>query len=85
MINIKNRVAALEGKQSAGEPIDAIVIRFLTPGKEKPDLQRLRRHCNDESSTTWERQPDESESAFIDRAANEARQKPGDVVTLFEA
>lgn len=80
MQSLKARITRLENRTLV-DSLSAIVISFLTPSdeKNKPVLTLY----EPVSSARWEREADEAEQAFIDRAAREANAHSRIIPLLF--
>ena len=66
MQTLDRRLTALE-QQTQPLPMQAIVIRFDEPGQPSAEIERLSM-----AGAAWQRQPGETERAFIDRALKAA-------------
>lgn len=75
MQSLERRIAELEKARSTDEGPMTIVIRWITPGNLKEEIQELH---DSKGRQQWERQPGETEDEFIDRASREVkRDGPG--------
>lgn len=68
MPSLEPRIAALEKARPATEGL-VLIRRFVKPGHLDAEIYRLR----SDAGERWERQPGESEQAFIDRASGEVK------------
>ena len=66
MQTLDRRLIALE-QQTQPLPMQAIVIRFDAPDQPGAEIERLSM-----AGSAWQRQPGETERAFIDRALQAA-------------
>ncbi len=77
MQSLERRVCALEQASPAPDGL-VIIRRFVSPGHLNAEIQRLQ----SDTGERWERQPGESEQAFIDRASGEAKRNQWGVASL---
>ena len=70
MQSLERRIAELEKSGSTGEGPQTIIIRGMTPGNLEVEIQELH---DSKSGQQWQRQPEETEQEFIDRASRELK------------
>ena len=68
MQSLERRIAELEKAGSTGEGPMTIIIRCMTPGHLDVEIHELH---DWKGSQQWQRQPEEAEQEFIDRATRE--------------
>ncbi len=81
MKSLESRIAALEQKQQSADRGELVVIRAMMAAGDESELYKLRSF---DGTQHWERQPDESESAFTDRVEREVELQPNGIALLFE-
>lgn len=81
MKSLESRIAALEQKQQSADRVETIIIRAMLAAGDESELYKLRSF---DGAQHWERQPDETESAFTDRVEREIKRAPGCIGVLFE-
>lgn len=81
MKSLESRIAALEQKQQSADRAELVVIRAMMAAGDESELYKLRSF---DGTQHWERQPDETESAFTDRVEREIKRAPGCIGVLFE-
>ena len=64
MKSLESRIAALEQKQQSADRVETIIIRAMLAAGDESELYKLRSF---DGAQHWERQPDETESAFTER------------------
>lgn len=80
MKSLDARIKELESSNNEGA-VSAIVLRFLTAtGADAIPVNALYEAAN---GKRWERAADETEQAFIDRAAGEAKTRSRNIPLLF--
>jgi hypothetical protein len=79
MQSLEKRIAALEVQTEPPEPL-TIIRRFVTPGQPLTELQGLK---DNESNNEWQRQPGETEQAFVERVKAEAWRNEWGVMVLI--
>ena len=81
MKSLESRIAALEQKQQSADRVETIIIRAMLAAGDESELYKLRSF---DGAQHWERQPDETDSAFTDRVEREIKRAPGCIGVLFE-
>ena len=81
MKSLESRIAALEQKQQSADRAELVVIRAMMAAGDESELYKLRSF---DGTQHWERQPDETESAFTDRVEREVERQPNGIAILFE-
>ena len=77
-MQLEKRVSALE-KASPADRIDTIIRRIVTPGQLDDEIS----YAHDTHGHEWMRQPGETEDAFTERAAGEAKANMGGIKRLI--
>jgi len=66
-MRLNERLKALEVNQTP-DLISTIILRLVAPGFVENEIH----HISDKAGNEWRRKPEETESAFTDRATREA-------------
>ena len=80
MKSLESRIAALE-QQEPTDSAETVIIRAMLAAGDDSEIHRLRSMGG---AQHWERQPGETEFAFIDRVEQEVRRQPNGIALLFE-